>query len=57
MKSYIGILLLLMPVFTFAQIIVPFAGGGSVMMEGVPATSVAVGGTGGGAFDKFGNYY
>jgi sugar lactone lactonase YvrE len=57
MKKLLLPLLLLVSHLSNAQIITPYAGGGTIYTEGAPATSVFVGATGGGAFDKYGNYY
>ncbi len=57
MKKIIVILSFFAPLLGYAQIITPLAGGGTTYTEGAPATSVSVGATCGGAFDKYGNYY
>lgn len=49
--------LLLLPFVSYAQIITRFAGGGTVLGDGGPATAAYVENPGGMAFDKNGNLY
>ena len=51
------LVLLFLPVFTNAQKITTFAGGGATLGDGGPATAALVVDPIGGSFDKYGNYY
>jgi len=48
---------LLLPFIIKAQIITTFAGGGGVLHDGAPATSVGIADPNAGSFDKYGNCY
>jgi sugar lactone lactonase YvrE len=56
-KKSLFIFLYLLPLFVQGQIITNFAGGGTVIGDGGPATAAIVNAANGGAFDKFGNFY
>ncbi|MCD6012098.1 MAG: hypothetical protein K0Q79_1960 [Flavipsychrobacter sp.] len=58
MKKLWLLLFVLLPLFVQAQIIMTFAGGGSIVGgSGIPATAVKLSNPAGGVFDKQGNYY
>ncbi len=57
MKKFFLLLLVLFPFLVQAQIITPFAGGGSSLGDGGPATAAKVVAPIGAIFDEQGNYY